>query len=278
MSGPEFEAFCRLIKEKSGLILTPAKAYLVSSRLTPVARAEGFETVPKLLAHLQTGGSDALVERCVEAMATHESFFFRDVTPFDILSKNVLPQLAKSRANSRSLRIWCAACSSGQEPYSVAMLLEEHSALFAGWRIEIVATDMSKAILKKASTGIYSDFEVGRGLSEDRRKRWFTKEGAVWKVAPQLQRMVTFRTHNLLSGSATMGGFDVIFCRNVLIYFEVEQKRKVLEGLSRSMPEDGSLFLGSAETVLGLTDAFELTPGAAGLFRRTGSTLLKKAG
>jgi chemotaxis protein methyltransferase CheR len=203
----------------------------------------------------------------VDAMATHESFFFRDNTPFDLLSRRVLPQLVESRRAARSLRIWCAACSSGQEPYSIAILLQELAPQLPGWRFEIIATDMSEAILQKARAGVYSDFEVHRGLSEDRLKRWFTRDGQNWRVTSSLQQMVTFRTHNLLHGCATMGALDVIFCRNVLIYFDVEQKRKVLGELARILADDGALFMGSAETVLGVTTAFELTPGASGLFR-----------
>lgn len=270
MTGADFDYFCRLVKERSGLVLTPHKAYLVESRLGPVARAEGLSGVPQLLERLRAGGLSAepLLVRCVEAMATHESFFFRDGTPFNLLAERVLPQLVEARAATRTLRIWCAACSSGQEPYSIAVLLKEMGARLAGWRLEITATDLSRPILHKAEAGLYSDFEVRRGLTDARRDRWFVREGQGWRVSPELRALVKFRPHNLLDDSLP-GVFDVIFCRNVLIYFDVEQKRTVLHAMARSLAEDGALFLGSAETVLGVTDAFELTPGAAGLFRRT---------
>lgn len=269
MSGPDFEHFCRLVKDRSGLVLTPHKAYLVESRLGPVARAEGLAGAPQLLQRLRASGpsAESLIVRCVEAMATHESFFFRDGTPFNLLTGRVLPRLVEARTTTRTLRIWCAACSSGQEPYSIAILLKEMGARLAGWRLEITATDMSRPILQKAEEALYSDFEVRRGLTDARRDRWFIREGQSWRVRPELRSLVSFRPHNLLSDSLP-GTFDVIFCRNVLIYFDVDQKRAVLQRMARTLAEDGGLFLGSAETVLGVTDAFELTPGVAGLFRR----------
>ena len=267
MMGPDFDHFCQMVRARSGLVLTPEKAYLVSSRLAPIAPAEGLLGVPELLALLRTGAPDILIQRCVDAMATHESFFFRDGAPFEQLAQTVLPQLIEARQTSRALRIWCAACSSGQEPYSIAMILQELGARLSGWRLEIVATDMSAPILSKAKSGLYSDFEVRRGLSEQRLKRWFTREGPAWRIAPDLHQMVHFRTHNLLQGAAGMGVFDVVFCRNVLIYFDVTQKRTILTEIARTVAKDGALLLGSAETVIGLTDAFELTPGARGLYR-----------
>jgi chemotaxis protein methyltransferase CheR len=264
---PDFDHFCQLVRARSGLVLTPDKAYLVNSRLMPVARAEGLSGIPPLLARLRASQNGPLIQRCVDAMATHESFFFRDGTPFEQLAKIVLPQLMARAGTQRSLRIWCAACSSGQEPYSVAILLQELGVSRAGWQIEIVATDMADQILAKARSGLYSDFEARRGLSEDRLKRWFKAEDHAWRIDPALQRMVSFKPHNLLHGVAGMGLFDIILCRNVLIYFDVAQKRSILRDLARSMPADGSLLLGSAETVIGLTDEFELTPGARGLYR-----------
>lgn len=276
MTGPDFDHFCQLIRLRSGLVLTPEKGYLVSSRLGPVARDEGLAGVPELLARLKAGASAALIQRCVEAMATHESFFFRDGAPFEQLASEVLPRLIEARRSARTLRIWCAACSSGQEPYSVAMVLQELGPQLAGWRTEIVATDMSEAILAKAKSGLYSDFEVRRGLSDERLKRWFARDGASWRVAPALQQLVTFRPQNLLHGASGMGQFDVIFCRNVLIYFDVAQKRTILGELARTLADDGHLFLGSAETVIGVSDAFELTPGARGLYRLSRSPRLAR--
>ena len=277
MTGPDYDHFCRLARERSGLVLTPAKAYLVSGRLEPVARAEELAGVPELLARLRSGAPEALVQRCIDAMATHESYFFRDGTPFEQLTTSVLPALIAGRQNTRSLRIWCAACSSGQEPYSIAMILQEMGPRLAGWKIEIIATDMSEPVLSKARSGIYNDFEVRRGLSPERLARWFKPHGTSWQVSPTLQQMVHFRPHNLLQGTSGMGMFDIIFCRNVLIYFDVDHKRQILEQVGRAMPADGALFLGSAETVLGVTTTIESTPGIRGLYRKTGIHMAKSA-
>jgi len=274
MIGPDFDHFCELVRARSGLVLTADKTYLVVSRLGPIARELKLSGPSELLARLRTGATEALVRRCVDAMATHESFFFRDGAPFDHLAQKVLPQVIDARRRNRSLRIWCAACSSGQEPYSVAMVLQDFAAQIANWQIEILATDMSEAILKKARSGLYSDFEVNRGLPAEHLKRWFVREGQHWRISPQLQNMITFREHNLLHGVSGLGAFDVIFCRNVLIYFDVTQKRSILSDLSRTLAGDGALFLGSAETVIGLSDAFELTPGARGLYRIAGARRL----
>lgn len=277
MNDPDFDHFRQVVRARSGLLLGDEKAYLVTSRLEPIARAEGCSNVPALLARLRTAPTEELVRRCVDAMATHESFFFRDGTPFNHMTSRVLPQLIEARRARRALRIWCAACSSGQEPYSLAILLHELGGQLSGWRTEIVATDMSEAIVAKARAGLYSDFEVRRGLSEERLKRWFSREGDAWRVAPALRQLVTFREHNLLHGTAGMGQFDVIFCRNVLIYFDVVQKRTILAEAARVLADDGALFLGGAETVIGVTDAFELTPGASGLFRPAGHKPLARA-
>jgi chemotaxis protein methyltransferase CheR len=269
MTGPDFDNFCRVVREQTGIVLTPEKGYLVSSRLIPIARSEGLAGVPELLAHLRGAPSPVLVQRCVDAMATHESSFFRDGAPFEQLATEVLPTLIAVRQTARTLRIWCAACSSGQEPYTVAMILQEMGAQLSSWRLEIIATDMSEPILSKARAGHYSDFEVRRGLSPERLKRWFVPQGTGWQVAPALRQMVQFRPHNLLQGSAGLGTFDVILCRNVLIYFDLNCKRQILEDLSRALAPDGALYLGSAETVLGVSAAFQPTPGSRGLYRPT---------
>jgi chemotaxis protein methyltransferase CheR len=270
MTGPDFDHFCALVRARSGFVITADKGYLVRSRLDPIARSLGLAGASDLLAQLRRDHSEALIERCVEAMAIHESFFFRDGAPFQQMTDTVLPALIAARKVSKSLRIWCAACSSGQEPYSVAMVLQEFAMQLTGWRIEIVATDLSEQILRKARSGVYSDFEVRRGLSPERLRRFFRQDGLSWEISPQLKQMVSFRSHNLIQGTAGMGRFDLILCRNVLIYFDVDQKRRILDDLARCLSEDGSLFLGSAETVIGITDAFELTPGSRGLYRRPG--------
>ncbi len=269
MTGPDFDYFCKLMRDRSGLVLSASKAYLVRGRLEPVARAAGLADVETLLAKLRSGAPDDLIRQCVDAMATHESSFFRDGAPFEQLGKTVLPALIGQRRASRRLRIWCAACSSGQEPYSVAMILKENAQL-AGWNLEIVATDMSEAILTKARSGLYSDFEVRRGLAPERLARWFepSGQGGEWRVLPALREIVSFRPHNLLQGVAGLGVFDIILCRNVLIYFDVERKREVFAHLDRALADDGILCLGSSETVLGVVETFAAAEGARGLYRK----------
>lgn len=268
MTGPDFDYFCKLMRDRSGLVLSASKAYLVRGRLEPVARAAGLGDVESLLAKLRSGAPDDLIRQCVDAMATHESSFFRDGAPFEQLARTILPALISQRRASRRLRIWCAACSSGQEPWSVAMLLKENAQL-AGWNLEIVATDMSEAILTKARNALYSDFEVRRGLAPERLTRWFQPEGGEWRVLPALREIVSFRSHNLLQGVSGLGVFDVILCRNVLIYFDVERKREVFVHLDRALADDGVLCLGSSETVLGVVETFVTAEGARGLYRKT---------
>ena len=268
MNPSDFDHFCRTLRERSGLSLGPDKAYLVRNRLDPIARAEGMADSVELLAKLRAGAPEALIQRCVTALATHESSFFRDGAPFDLLAGQLLPSLIAARRDQKSLRIWCAACSSGQEPYSVAIALQEAAHQMPGWKLEIVASDYSKPILEKAEAGLYSAFEVKRGLSPERLARWFQEEAGAWRVSPRLRQMVSFRQHNLLQGTSGVGTFDIIFCRNVLIYFDLDGKRAVLDDLARALTPDGALFLGSAETILGLTSALEPMPGSRGLHRK----------
>jgi chemotaxis protein methyltransferase CheR len=263
----DIEAFRRLVLERSGLNLGADKDYLLQSRLTPLMREEGLATLEALFARLRLDPRGRLAQRAVDAMATHESYFFRDATPFDQLRDVLLPALVARRAGAKRLRIWSAACSSGQEPYSLAMLLLEERRLTPDWTVEIVATDMSQPILDRARRGIYSDFETSRGLSEARRSRWLKREGGDWSIASEVRALVEFRPHNLMDGVVGMGRFDLIFCRNVLIYFEQLQKRWALARLSEALEPDGTLVLGSAETVVGLDSAFEPMPGLRGAFQ-----------
>jgi chemotaxis protein methyltransferase CheR len=190
-------------------------------------------------------------------MTTNESSFFRDLKPFDQFRSFILPQLTKARAQRRAIRIWSAACSSGQEPYSLAMLLSEEKEKLAGWQIEIFATDISTEILAKAEQGVYSQFEVQRGLPIQLLVKYFRQEGERWRINPAMRGMVRYKCLNLLDDFSSYGPFDVIFCRNVLIYFEQATKTKVLDRLSRVLEPDGFLYLGGAETIIGITDKFQ---------------------
>lgn len=263
-----YEGFRKLVLDRSGLVLTPDKDYLLKSRLEPLARKDGFLGLDQLLAKVGAEPSGPLAQRCIDAMATHESFFFRDTTPFDQLRDVILPDLIAARAQSRSLRIWSAACSSGQEPYSLAMLLMEEQHRMPGWRIDILATDMSLPILERARTGLYSDFEVRRGLSDARLARWFTRQGDQWLLAPQIRSMVRFAPHNLLAGTAGLGRFDLIFCRNVLIYFSADLKREILGKAAALLKPGGYLFLGGSESTANYTDAFEMSREKSGVVYR----------
>ena len=199
-------------------------------------------------------------------MTTNESFFFRDKIPFEHFRATIMPALIEARAREKRIRIWCTAASTGQEPYSLAMALKAMGAALAGFRIEIVATDLSTEVLEKAKTGIYSQFEVQRGLPITQLVKFFAQVGDAWQIAPEIRGMVHFRPLNLLNDFAALGSFDVVFCRNVLIYFDQPTKIDVLDRIARQMPADGFLVLGAAETVIGLTDAFKPATDRRGLY------------
>lgn len=266
MRPDDFDFIAKLLKERSGLLLGRDKVYLLESRLTPIARRRGLESLGDLIAHMRRERDEALVRQVVEAMTTNESFFFRDNTPFDLFRDQVLPKLRATNAASRRVRIWCAAASTGQEPYSLAIMLKEMEAQWAGWEFEILGTDISTQVLDKARAGIYSQFEIQRGLPIRMVMKYFTQEGDAWQLAKSIRDMVTFREYNLLDGFRSLGMFDVIYCRNVLIYFDQETKADVLNRLAEIMPPHGVLFLGAAETVLGLTDRFRPVPEHRGMY------------
>jgi chemotaxis protein methyltransferase CheR len=261
----EYDFLRKLLKERSGLDLSSDKQYLVESRLIPLARKAGLSDITELVQKIKTG-DDAVTSDVVEAMTTNETFFFRDKIPFDHLRQTILPALVLARANRRTLRIWCAAASTGQEPYSIAMCIREFAGL-AGWRVEIVATDLSQEVLEKSKAGIYSQFEVQRGLPIQMLVRYFTQIGELWQLNADIRAMVQHRQLNLLEDFSHVGTFDVIFCRNVLIYFDQETKAGVFDRLARSIEPDGVLTLGAAESVVGISDAFKACPDRRGVYR-----------
>ena len=266
MTGDDFDLLCRMLKERSGLVLTRDKAYLLESRLLPVARKRSMKSLDDLIAALRGRPESELVRDVVEAMTTNESFFFRDTKPFDQFRNFILPQLIKARAIKKSIRIWSAACSSGQEPYSLAMILSEEKVKLPGWQLEIVASDLSTEILEKAQAGQYSQFEVQRGLPIQLLVKYFKQQGDRWQIDPAIRAMVKFRCLNLLEDFTHHGQFDVIFCRNVLIYFDQATKTMVLERVARILPQDGYLYLGGAETVIGITDKFQSLADQRGIY------------
>ena len=275
MTTEEFNYLVRMLKERSGLVIGPDKAYLIENRLVPVARRHGVDSLEALIARLREPGNLNIERDVIEAMTTNESFFFRDKRPFDQFAKVMLPQLIKARSRIKSLRIWSAACAAGQEPYSIAMMLREAAQDLVGWRLEIVATDLSREILSKAKAGLYSQFEVQRGLPIQLLVKYFKQDGDRWRVDAGLRGMVDFREFNLLTDPRGLGRFDVVFCRNVLIYFDHATKARVLERVRSVMADDGYLCLGGAETVLGITDHFKLVAGERGAYRPTGPVPVK---
>jgi chemotaxis protein methyltransferase CheR len=263
----DYEFLRKLLKERSGLDLSPDKQYLVESRLVPLARKAGLAGITELVQKMKAGLADALTAEVVEAMTTNETFFFRDKIPFDHLKDTMLPALLQARAARRSLRIWCAASSTGQEPYSIAMCLKGLGAAIAGWKIDIVATDLSQGVLEKSKAGIFSQFEVQRGLPIQMLVKHFTQVGDMWQLNADIRSMVQHRQLNLLQDFGHLGTFDVIFCRNVLIYFDQDTKAGIFERLARLVEADGFMVLGAAESVVGISDAFKPYPDRRGLYR-----------
>jgi chemotaxis protein methyltransferase CheR len=261
----DYEFLRKLLKERSGLDLSADKQYLVESRLIPLARKSGLPGIAELVAKIKSG-AEALTSEVVEAMTTNETFFFRDKIPFDHLRETIFPALVQARAGRRSLRIWCAASSTGQEPYSIAMCVKQFAGL-SGWRVEIVATDLSQEVLEKSKAGIYSQFEVQRGLPIQMLVKHFTQIGELWQLNADIRGMVQHRQLNLLQDFSHLGTFDVIFCRNVLIYFDQDTKVGIFDRLARLLDTDGVLLLGAAESVVGITDAFKPYPEKRGMYR-----------
>ena len=270
MTPLDYEYLRKFLKDRSGLDLSSDKQYLVESRLLPLARKAGLPGIDELVAQIK-GGSNAIAADVVEAMTTNETFFFRDKTPFDHFKDTVVPELLRARAGRRSLRIWCAAASTGQEPYSLAMFLKEMGAALSGWRVEIVATDLSPEVLEKSRSGIYTQFEVQRGLPIQLLVKHFTQVGAMWQLNADTKAMVQFRPFNLLQDFAPLGKFDIVFCRNVLIYFDQPTKTDIFKRLAKASESDGYLFLGAAETVVGLTDQYRICPNRRGVYLPNGA-------
>ncbi len=266
----DFQYVSTMVRQRSAIVLSPGKEYLVESRLLPVARDAGVADVSELIAVLRRCPGGPLPSQVVEAMTTNETSFFRDVHPFTALSTTVLPELLQARAASRRLNVWCAAASSGQEPYSIAMLLDEALAGRPGWQVRLLATDISEQMLARTRAGVYSQLEVNRGLPAPRLVKHFARSGAGWQVEARLRAMVECRLMNLDAAWPPMAQMDVIFIRNVLIYFDVPTKRRILERCRAALAPDGYLFLGGAETTLNIDDAFErVQVGQAPAYRLT---------
>ena len=266
MTPPDYEYLRKLLREQSGLDLSADKQYLIESRLLPLSRKAGLAGIGDLVQKMKAG-STSITTQVVEAMTTNETFFFRDKTPFDHFRDSIMPEILRARTSRKSVRIWCAAGSTGQEPYSLAMCLKEMNGALAGWRVEIIATDLSQEVLEKSKAAIYSQFEVQRGLPIQLLVKYFKQTGEFWQVNAEVRAMVQHRQLNLLHDFSQLGMFDVIFCRNVLIYFDQDTKIKIFNRLAKATEADGFLVLGAAETVVGLTDVFKPFPERRGLYR-----------
>lgn len=265
----DYETLRTVLLETSGHALGEGKEYLVERRLTPVAESLGHPDLRALVANLRRTRDRDTVRRVCEAMTTNESLFFRDGRPFELLRERILPDLMERRRNERRIRIWSAACSTGQEAYSVAMTLAEMGPRLQGWTVDILATDYVPDVVDRARAGTFNHFEVQRGLPVQMLVKYFEQGDGGWRIKEPIRRMVRFEQGNLLEPFGRFGRFDIVFCRNVLIYFDVEGKRDVLARLERATPEDGYLFLGAAETALGVTDAWSVVPGSnTTLFQR----------
>jgi chemotaxis protein methyltransferase CheR len=258
----EYEYIRELVRQRSGIVLEAGKEYLVDSRLTPLARREGYANAEELLGNMRTGPKAlSLQYKVIEAMTTNETSFFRDIHPFESLRDTVIPELLKARSASRTLNIWCAASSSGQEPYTIAMVLKEHFGhLFGtggGWKLRFVATDLSGEMVRRSREGKYTQLEINRGLPAALMVKYFKRHGMEWQIDESLRKMIEFRELNLCEDWPTISEMDVVFMRNVLIYFSLETKRQILGKVRRSMRPDGYLFLGGAETTINIDDAYD---------------------
>ena len=257
MNTPDFDYLKKMLKERSAIVLEAGKEYLVESRLIPLAKSEGFPTLDAFIAKLRETKLSLLHDKVVDAMTTNETFFFRDLHPFEALRKQILPELIEKRANERCLNIWCAAASSGQEPYTILMTLREHFPSLNGWKIKLLGSDISPTMLKRCEEGIYTQADVNRGLPAPYLIKYFEKQGANWQIKAELRKWLELKNINLMNPWPLMPMMDIIFMRNVLIYFDVETKKSILGKARGVLKKDGYFFLGGAETTLNLDENFE---------------------
>jgi chemotaxis protein methyltransferase CheR len=271
LTSAAFQTLAGLLKQRSGLVIGQDKIYLLETRLGGILRREKLADLNALADALKRPGAEAVARDVVEAMTTNESFFFRDEKPVQHFRAWALPRLAQARGPGTPLRVWSAASSSGQEAYSLAMILADCRAVLGDRRCEIVGTDISREQLVRAREGLYTQFEVQRGLPIQLLVKHFRKEESNWRLSEAIRSLVQFREWNLLSDLRPLGKFDVVFCRNVLIYFDQPTKARVLEAIASLMPPDGILYLGGAETVLGITARFVPMPGERGVYGLAGA-------
>jgi chemotaxis protein methyltransferase CheR len=257
VSTDDFEYLRQLVYEHSAVILSADKSYLAELYLQPIAESAGFTSIADLVTYLRSKPFSNLHAQTVEALVTNETSFFRDYHPFEALRQHILPELIKKRAIERSLNIWCAACSNGQEPYSIAMLIREHFPLLANWSIRLIASDFSTKVLARAQKGNYNQLEINRGLSQHLRDKYFHQLDSDWQIKDEIRQMAEFRQLNLMQSWSSIPEIDVIFLRNVLIYYDLATKKDLLKKVKQQLKKDGYLFLGSAETIINLDSSFK---------------------
>jgi chemotaxis protein methyltransferase CheR len=265
MKPDEVDVIRRLVHARSGVVIDPGKTYLIESRLAPVVRREGFAGLSEMIQAIRTLRDDRLMWAATEALTTHETCFFRDRAPFQQFREEILPELA-ARRSDRPIRVWSAACATGQEPYSLAMILDDERPKLQGVRVELFGSDLSERCLEKAQSGLYTQFEVQRGLPIRLLVRHFERTDEMWALSPRIRQMVRWRRINLLADLRGLGQYDVIFCRNVVSSFDAPTKQRVLEQLAQALPDDGRLVLGLDETVVGVTDALQPVSGRRGMY------------
>ena len=259
-----------LLEARTGQQLTMSRRWRIETALSALLRERGISTLDELITILVMGKEPSLSQRVVEALLNNETYFFRDRAPFDLLARYALPELAKRRHKSKRLRIWSAGCSTGQEAYSLAMLFAEEADKWRGWTVDILATDVSTECIDRARGGTYTQFEVQRGLGINQMIKWFEECPDGWRAVEELRKPLRFQVHNLLEPPPHPGGFDIVLCRNVLLYLSPEKKGLAFERLASSMAEDGWLMLGAGETVIGQTAKLGADVDARGLYRLIG--------
>lgn len=268
MQPQDFQYLADILKKRSGLALTDDKAYLIESRLMPIARGQNLQDIAQLCSLLRTRPSEALLVEITEAMTTNESSFYRDIKPYEALRNIVFPMIMEKNSLMKSIRIWSAACSTGQEPYTISMCIQEDMAKLAGWRFDIVATDLAKKVVDKAKLGIYSQFEAQRGLPIQMLMKYFQAlPDTSWQLKDIIRNMVKFSTANLLEDYGLLGKFDIVFCRNVLIYFDDPIKASITEKMARTINSKGILIIGATESLVDPKGLFEPLDNFRGAYR-----------
>jgi chemotaxis protein methyltransferase CheR len=266
-----------LLEARTGQQLTMNRRWRIETALSSLLRERGISTLDELITILVMGKEPALSNQVVEALLNNETYFFRDRAPFDLLARHALPQLATRRDSTKRIRIWSAGCSTGQEVYSLAMLFAEDPAKWRGWTVDVLGTDVSSTVVDRARAGTYSQFEVQRGLGINQTIRWFEERDDGWRAVEEIRKSVRFQVHNLLESAPHPGEFDIVLCRNVLLYLTGDKRRMAFDRIASALAPDGWLMLGAGETVIGQTERFGADIDARGLYRRTdGSAALEK--